>query len=143
MGIHGNMLPFFCDEFHTFLYFNMQPRVTTGFEGRTGTKKIRGVIHMFSVPPSAEGTAVRQSHENSVIEKSPFFWTRWDLQIGWFVQELNRYDLLGRTDVYRLSSLNEWIREGTMKVFGLEKVVGDDGTITNNPTFNLGGDSFS
>jgi hypothetical protein len=134
MGVHGNVLPFFCDELRTFKYFNMMPEITTGFSNRIGVKKIKGILHMYSVPPSAEGTSVRQSHANSVIEKVPFLWTKYPLIIAWFIED--------GLDIYRLTSLNEWLREGSMQVFGLEKVVGDDGTITNEPAYNFGGDSF-
>ena len=131
-SIHGSMLVHFTEEFRPFTYFQMTPRVTSGFEERTDVRKSRGVVHMYSAPPTAEGVKLREVNTSLVIEKKPFLWCRTVIPVGWFVEFGD--------DVYRVLSHNEWEFEASMTIHGLERVVGDNGTVTNEPSYNLGND---
>lgn len=131
-SIHGSMTVHFTEEFRPFTYFQMDPRVTSGYENKRNITRARGVVHMYSAPPTAEGVKLRDVGHNLVIEKKPFLWSRTVVPVGWFIEY--------NSDVYRVLSHNEWDFEASMTIHGLEKVVGDDGSVTVNPAFNLGND---
>lgn len=133
-SIHGSVLMHFTEEFRPIKYFQMNPRVTAGFDSRYNVKKTRGVIHMYSAPPTAEGIKLREVNSNLVVEKKPFLWCRVPIDVGWFVDD--------GLDVYRVLSQNRWEFESSMTIHGLERVVGDNGTVTNDPSYNFGNDSI-
>lgn len=133
-SIHGSMTVHFTEEFRSFTYFQMDPRVTSGYGPRLNEQRARGVLHMYSAPPTAEGVKLRDVGHNLVIEKKPFLWARIVIPVGWFIEY--------NSDVYRVLSHNEWDFEASMTIHGLERVVGDDGTVSVDPAFNLGNDSL-
>ena len=132
MGVHGSMMVHFSEEFRAIQYFQMDPNVASGYGDRYNEGSTRGVVHMYSAPPTAEGTKLRDVQSNLVVEKKPFLWARKKIEIGWFIDD--------GEDVYRVLSHNKWEFEGSMTIHGLEKVVGDNGTDTVDPPFNFGGD---
>lgn len=134
MGVHGPMMVHFSEEFREITYFQMDPEINSGYGARLNEGKTRGVVHMYSAPPTAEGVKLRDVGHNLVIEKKPFLWARKAIDVGWFVDD--------GLDVYRVLSQNRWDFEASMTIHGLERVVGDNGTDTVNPAFYLGGDSL-
>jgi len=44
--------------------------------------------------------------------------------------------------VYRVLSHNRWEFESSMTIHGLERVVGDNGAVTNEPSYNLGNNTL-
>ena len=101
---------------------------------------MRGVIQMYSAPPTAEGIKARvpsfqgAGKGNAVIQKWPFYWGATEIPVGDFIE--------WKTEVYRVVTENLFQYEGALSKQGLEKVVGLNGPNANNLTFNTGAGSF-
>ena len=141
MGVYGSMIWAVADQFIDLVVFSATANVTAGYTAPTNIRKVRGVIHMYSAPPTAEGIKAGvpsfQSigNGNAVVQKKPFLWADKALPVGDFV----KWD----SDVFRVVSENQWLHESDLVAQGLEKVVGLNGAQSNNLAFNIGTDSFS
>lgn len=140
-GIYGTMLGAYADQFSRMISYHMEPTITGGYGTKTLSKKFRGVVRMYSAPPTAEGIKVHteaRPSNNAVVAKKPFLWTSVAIPAGDFVQ----YDKED-SDVFRVISENVFSDEAAVIVQGLEKVVGLNGTGSNETAFNTGVGSFS
>lgn len=143
-GVYGTMMSFVSDQFRDLIVFSADAAVTSGYSARTNIRKQRGVIHMYSAPPTAEGIKAGVpsfqglGKGNAVIQKRPFLWADTELPVGDFVTCEVSYPGM----VFRVITENQWAYESDLVEQGLEKVVGLDGSKSNNLAFDLGGDSF-
>jgi hypothetical protein len=140
MGIYGTMMPAFADQFQRMLVFHMDPQVTADYSTRTSVRRFKGAIRQYSAPPTAEGIKIHVPSfqglgtGNAVLSKKPFLFTSKALPIGDFIE--------WKKEIYRILSDNIFEAEASICVQGLEKVVGLNGTGSNQLPFNLGVNSF-
>lgn len=124
MGVYGESLLCFAEQFRSVSYFNQTPTEAGGWEGKTTPVVIRGVLH------STGPRAVKDSNGNLVKIDKKEFWTSTELTPGYFLSY--------GSEVYRLLGENNWSFEDGFYKYGIEKVVGDDGTLTYDPGFETG-----
>ena len=115
--------------------FNMTPKPNGGWDvekDQSGQKITQTVIGVFQ---NTRGGGIKDSNGNLVKTDGREFWTQTASLEGKF------FEWNGK--VYRLTDTNNWSFEGGFYRYGVEKVVGNNGTESDNTTWNLGGHSFS
>jgi hypothetical protein len=146
-GIYGTMLPIFAEQCSTYSYFNMQPSIDSGYNTISGLSPVYGILRLYSAPPTAEGEKLREAEGNLATQKAPFFWTERKLTAGWFVSNpmipSGTLIVTSATDVYRLMADNQFDNALGMYVYGLNKLVGDNGLTVSSLSYDFGTGSFA
>lgn len=146
-GIYGTMLPIFAEQCSTYSYFNMQPSIDSGYNTISGLSPVYGILRLYSAPPTAEGEKLREAEGNLATQKAPFFWTERKLTAGWFVSNpmipSGTLIVTSATDVYRLMTDNQFDNALGMYVYGLNKLVGDNGLTVSSLSYDFGTGSFA
>ena len=124
MGLYGNMLTYHSGQLRDFTYFNMVPKVNSGYtiDPNVPVLNLRGILQ-------TSRSEIADSNGNLVMKVNEFLWTESVLQIGYFVT----FD----TVTYRIIPSNDWTFEGGFQWQSLERVVGDNGT-PNAGDFTIG-----
>lgn len=130
MGIYGDMLLVFPEQFRTFTAYEMNALINGGFDRVEGSEKdIQGILQ------NTKGNAIAEQGGN-LVNKSVFeLWTSSTNLDGLFI------DVDGKP--FRLIDSNNWVLEGGFKRYTLEMVGGNNATESDDTTWNLGNDSFS
>jgi hypothetical protein len=128
MGIYGNSLLSFSEQMQSVNYYNQSPSINGGFENPTEPVVKKVIFH------STGARAIKDSNGNLVSVNKKEIWSISELQPGWFIEKSG--------DVFRISQENNWKFEDGFYKYGIEKIVGDDGTLTNDVEFNTGTDNF-
>lgn len=130
MGIYGDMLLVFPEQFRTFTAYEMNALINGGFEKVEGSgKDIQGILQ------NTKGNAIAEQGGN-LVNKSVFeLWTSSTNLDGLFI------DIDGKP--FRLIDSNNWVLEGGFKRYTLEMVGGNNATESDDTAWNLGNDSFS
>lgn len=116
MGVYSpNMLVHWPEQFRQFTYFNMIPKINSGYsiDPATPPKTIWGVLQNNT-------TMVKESNGNLVSQSQELLWTDEVLTMGYFVQ-------FGEV-IFRIVPANDWENEGGFSWYNLERLVGDNGT---------------
>lgn len=117
------MLGAFSGDFTRVDYYQAQAGYDVGPGAPSSVQSISGILQCVE-------RRVKNSEGNLVTVRTMKFWTRKVLSVGWFIRAVHG-DYAGI--VYRLTTDNGWREEAGFTVYGLEKVVGDDGNATANP----------
>lgn len=128
MGIYGNMLLAFPEQFRTIEVYEMEPKHNGGWTEPTGRRQVSGIYQ------NTTGDQIKDSNGNLARAAGLEFWTQDNTLAGFFTQ-IN-------SDVYRFVSNNNWETEGGFFRYSLQKVVGNDGTESADPAWNTGGHNF-
>jgi len=130
MGIYGDMLLVFPEQFRTFTAYEMNALVNGGFEKVEGSERdVLGIVQ------NTKGNAIAEQGGN-LVNKSVFeLWTSSTNLDGLFI------DIDGKP--FRLIDSNNWVLEGGFKRYTLEMVGGNNATESDDTAWNLGNDSFS
>ena len=130
MGIYGDMLLVFPEQFRTFTAYEMNALINGGFDKVEGSEKdIQGILQ------NTKGNAIAEQGGN-LVNKSVFeLWTSSTNLDGLFI------DIDGKP--FRLIDANNWVLEGVFKRYTLEMVGGNNATESDDTAWNLGNDSFS
>lgn len=130
MGIYGDMLLVFPEQFRTFTAYEMNALINGGFEKVEGSEKdVLGILQ------NTKGNAIAEQGGN-LVNKSVFeLWTSSTNLDGLFI------DIDGKP--FRLIDSNNWVLEGGFKRYTLEMVGGNNATESDDTAWNLGNDSFS
>ena len=133
-GVYGDMLLFFREQFRNFHLFQMNPKVNGGWEivkdldGKTIYTVVLGILQ------DTRGDAIKEYNGNLVETDGRELWTKTKGLAGYF------FDFDGST--YRLIDSSKWDFEGGFFRYGLQKVVGNNATESDQSSWNLGGNSF-
>lgn len=133
-GIYGNMLLAWPEQYRPLEVFDMKPKVNGGWDivkdqsGKTITISIIGVFQ------NTRGGGIKEGNGNIVVTNGCELWTQTGSLDGKFLSENN--------DIYRLNAVNDWISEGGFYRYSLEKVVGNNGTESDDAAWNTGANSF-
>ncbi len=128
-GIYGDFLIAFPEQFRSTLLYEMKPKINGGWERVNNSElTIRGIVQHTGA------SHLKDSNGNLVESSGLELWTD--------TQGLNgRFTTLGKK-VYRLTSNNDWTNEGGFVRYTLEKVVGNNGSESENTTWNIGSNNF-
>lgn len=133
-GVYGDMLLHFREQFRDFYLFQMNPKINGGWDivadndGKTIYTTISGILQ------DTRGDAIKESNGNLVETDGRELWTRTKGLAGYFL------DFDGIT--YRLIDSSKWDFEGGFFRYGLQKVVGNNATQSDQSAWNLGENSF-
>lgn len=133
-GVYGDMLLAFPEQFRSLSIYEMRPLINGGWEkvvdlqGKLITQEIIGVFQ------NTLGGGLKDGNGNLVRSDGRELWTKTGDLDGKFVT----WDGF----VYRIKDTNKWSHEGGFHRYGLEKVVGNDGSESGNTTWNIGSNNF-
>ena len=131
MSVYGDMLLYWPEQRRSLTVFDMKPKINGGWDkvvdqqGNLITQTITGVYQNTS------GDQTVDSNGNLVHKKSLELWT----ETKGLEDKFTTYE----NSIYRLKADNQWESEGGFYRYTLEKVVGNDGTESDNATWNIGG----
>ena len=137
-GVYGDMLLAWPEQNRKIEVYDMKPKVNGGWQAvideQTGELIKTTVMGVFQ---NTRGKSIKDSNGNLIKTDSREFWTKTAGLEGKF------FTWTGGT-VYRLSvpDGNDWSFEGGFYRYGVEKVVGNNGTESDNAAWNFGGNSF-
>lgn len=116
MGVYSpNILLHFPEQFRQFTYFNMTPKINSGYiiDNNFLPQKLWGILQNSL-------NEIKESNGNLVKQINEFLWTDSALDIGKYVQ----FDAI----IYRIIPSNDWINEGGFTRYTIDRMVGDNGT---------------
>lgn len=128
MSVYGDMLLYWPEQRRELTLFDMKPKINGGWDkvldqsGNLITQTITGVYQNTS------GDQTTDSNGNLVHKKSLELWT----ETGGLGDKFTTYE----GSIYRLKADNQWESEGGFYRYTLEKVVGNNGTESDNATWN-------
>ena len=134
MSVYGDMLLYWPEQRRSLTLFDMTPKINGGWNkvtdqsGNLITQTITGVYQNTS------GDSTTDSNGNLVHKKQLELWT----ETGGLSDKFTTYN----GSVYRLKSDNDRESEGGFYRYQLEKVVGNNGTESDNATWNTGSNTF-
>ena len=133
-GVYGDMLLAWPEQKRILSVYDMTPKVNGGWEvvkDQQGKVIMADVVGVFQ---NTRGGGLKDSNGNLVKSDGREFWTKTGGLDGKFFQ--------WQGEVYRLKDTNNWSFEGGFFRYGVEKVVGNNGTESDNASWNLGSGSF-
>ena len=131
MSVYGDMLLYWPEQRRSLVIFEMRPKINGGWEqvvdqeGKLITQTITGVYQNTS------GDSTVDSNGNLVHKKSLELWT----ETKGLEDKFTTYE----NSIYRLKADTQWESEGGFYRYTLEKVVGNNGTESDNAAWNLSG----
>ena len=131
MSVYGDMLLYFPEQRRALTVFDMTPKINGGWNkvvdqsGNLITQTITGVYQ------NTGGDQTVDSNGNLVHKKSLELWT----ETKGLDDKFTTYE----GSIYRLKADNQWESEGGFYRYTLEKVVGNNGTESDNATWNTSG----
>lgn len=133
-GVYGDMLLAWTEQQRTVTLYDMTAKINGGWDkvvDQQGNLITTTVIGVFQ---NTRGGSIKDSNGNLVKTDGRELWTRTSGLMGKF------FDWDG--SVYRLTDENNWNFEGGFYRYGVEKVVGNNATESDNASWNLGSNSF-
>lgn len=131
MSVYGDMLLYWPEQRRSLTVFDMKPKINGGWDkvldqsGKLITQTITGVYQ------NTGGDSTVDQNGNLVHKKQLELWT----ETGGLADKFTTYE----NNIYRLTSDNQWESEGGFYRYTLEKVVGNNGTESDNATWNISG----
>lgn len=131
MSVYGDMLLYWPEQRRSLTVFDMIPKINGGWtkvldqQGNLITQTITGVFQ------NTGGDSTVDANGNLVHKKQLELWT----ETGGLSDKFTTYE----SSIYRLTSDNQWESEGGFYRYTLEKVVGNNGTESDNATWNTSG----
>lgn len=129
-GIYGDTLLAWPEQQRTVTVFNMTARINGGWENVEGSE--RAIIGIFQ---NTCGKEIKDANGNLVRTGGLELWTAEKELDGLFINQ--------EGTVYRVKASNDWSFEGGFIKYRLEKVVGNNGTESDQSAWNTGYNSFS
>jgi hypothetical protein len=111
MGVYGDSLAFFTEQFRMFDYFSMETLPVASYSQRVLLGKIKGVFQYVK-----KGDLIRENDTEADVNV-PTIWTRTKLKVGNFI-EMDE-------ELYRITSDYTWKFEGGFYCYSLETFVGN------------------
>ena len=111
MGVYGDQLAFFTEQFRMFNYFSMNPLPVASYSQRVFLGKIKGVFQHVK-----KGDLIRENDTEADVNV-PIIWTRTKLKGGNFIEMDD--------ELYRITSDYPWKFEGGFYCYSLETFVGN------------------
>ena len=136
-GVYGDMLLAWPEQNRQLEVYDQNPAINAGWEAvtdpQTGKVITTTVVGVFQ---NTRGGGIKDSNGNLVITEGCEFWTHSDNLDGKF--------FVRNSKVYRLCvpDNSDWSFEGGFYRYGVEKVVGNNGTESDNASWNTGANSF-
>ena len=129
-GVYGDMLLFFPEQRRSVTVYQMEPKINGGW-----TVTANSNLTISCIFQNTAGGQLKDSNGNQAKGYGQELWTE--------TAGLEGYFTTISSIVYRLKAVNNWSHEGGFNRYSLEKVVGNNGTESDNTTWNFGANTFS
>ena len=129
-GIYGDSLIAWPEQQQTFQTYSMTPKINAGWTIDEDSEQT--IVGIFQHTREKQ---LKDSNGNLINSEGGELWTASGGQDGRFIKIENK--------VFRLNVSNNWSKEGGFYRYGLEMVVGNNGTEHDNTTWNFGRDTFN
>lgn len=129
MGVYGDQLAFFTEQFRMFKYFSMNPLPVASYSQRVFLGNIKGVFQYVK-----KGDLIRENEVEADVNV-PTIWTRTKLKVGNFIEMDD--------ELYRITSDYPWKFEGGFYCYSLETFVGNSDAQEPFENVNLGQDDYA
>lgn len=129
-GVYGNFLLAFPEQFRSVVLYEMTAKINGGWE-----KVSNSEITINAIFQHTSAGNIKDSNGNLVESSGLELWTE--------TKDLNGMFTTLENKVYRLVTFNDWTHEGGFVRYTLEKVVGNNGSESENTSWNIGTDNFS
>jgi hypothetical protein len=129
MGVYGDQLAFFAEQFRMFKYFSMNPLPVASYSQRVFLGNIKGVFQYVK-----KGDLIRENDTEADVNV-PTIWTRTKLKVGNFIEMDD--------ELYRITSDYPWKFEGGFYCYSLETFVGNSDAQETFEDVNLGQDDYA
>ena len=131
MSVYGDMLLYWPEQRRSLTLFDMKPKVNGGWDKVVDQNGDLITITVTGVYQNTSGDSTVDSNGNLVHKKQLELWT----ETGGLEDKFTTYE----NKIYRLKADNQWESEGGFYRYTLEKVVGNNGTESDNATWNTSG----
>ena len=128
MGVYGDTLSFFAEQFRMFKYFSMKPLPVASYSQREFLGNIKGVFQYVK-----KGDLVRENETEADVNV-PTIWTRTKLKVGNFIEMDD--------ELYRITSDYPWKFEGGFYCYSLETFVGNSDAQEPFENVNIGQNDY-
>ena len=129
MGVYGDQLAFFAEQFRMFKYFSMNPLPVASYSQRVFLGNIKGVFQYVK-----KGDLIRENEVEADVNV-PTIWTRTKLKVGNFIEMDD--------ELYSITSDYPWKFEGGFYCYSLETFVGNSDAQEPFENVNLGQDDYA
>lgn len=129
-GIYGNTLLAWPEQQRALTVYELEPKINGGWTIKENSYKTIIGIYQHTVEKQ-----VKDNNGNLVRTGGLELWTGEKGLDGLFINE--------NGITYRIKASNDWSFEGGFVVYKLEKVVGNNGTESDESAWNTGYNSFS
>lgn len=129
MGVYGDSLAFFAEQFRMFKYFSMNPLPVASYSQRVFLGNIKGVFQYVK-----KGDLIRENEAEADVNV-PTIWTRTKLKVGNFIEMDD--------ELYRITSDYPWKFEGGFYCYSLETFVGNSDAQESFEDVNLGQNDYA
>lgn len=129
MGVYGDQLAFFSEQFRMFEYFSMKPLPNGSYSTRVPLGKIKGVFQYVK-----KGDLTRENDTEADVNV-PTIWTRTKLKTGNFI--------VMDDELYRVTSDYPWKFEGNFYCYSLETFVGNSDAQKPFEHVNIGQNDYA
>lgn len=133
-GIYGDMLLAWTEQQRQITLYDMKPKINGGWDkvvDQQGNLITTTIIGVFQ---NTRGGGIKDSNGNLVKTDGRELWTQSAGCMGKFFQ--------WGGSVYHILDENNWSYEGGFYRYGVEKVVGNNATESDNASWNLGNNTF-
>lgn len=130
MAVYGDMLLFFSEQRRSLTVYQQTPLINGGWE-----KVVDSDLVVTGIFQNTKPSQIKDGNGNLVLSSGFEFWSE--------TGNLNDYFTQIKDKVYRLISMQDWETEGGFYRYSLDKVVGNNGSESDDATWNLGPNSFS
>lgn len=130
MAVYGDMLLFFSEQRRRLTVYQQTPLINGGWE-----KVIDSDLVVTGIFQNTKPSQIKDGNGNLVLSSGFEFWSE--------TGNLNDYFTQIKDKVYRLISMQDWETEGGFYRYSLDKVVGNNGSESDDTAWNLGQNSFS
>jgi hypothetical protein len=135
-GIWGDILVSYPEQFETIKYFNQIPNINSGYTQLVDIDNVPiPYTNIEIIKQNIEPDEVTERNGNLVSKNCFDIWTMSTLTNGWFV--------LIDNEVFRVQISHDWQKQGGFIAYHVNKLTGDDGTLTNEVIFDTGDNNFA
>ena len=131
MSVYGDMLLYWPEQRRALTVFDMTPKINGGWQPVLDQNGDLIETAITGVYQNTSGDSTVDSNGNLVHKKSLELWT----ETRGLEDKFTTYE----GNIYRLKADNQWESEGGFYRYTLEKVVGNNGTESDNATWNTSG----
>lgn len=130
MAVYGDMLLFFSEQRKSLTVYQQTPLINGGWK-----KVIDSDLVVTGIFQNTKPSQIKDGNGNLVLSSGFEFWSE--------TGNVNDYFTQIKDKVYRLISMQDWETEGGFYRYSLDKVVGNNGSESDDTAWNLGPNSFS